>query len=206
MPSRSLDPVPYAPGVTDADLHLLGPVDGRRVLVLGARDPEPAVRFSADGAHVVLIEPSLDRRRAAEIATDAAKVEWRDTDYAELAFIRADTIDLAFSVGVIDEVGDLPRLLRQIHRVLRPGGTFLLAYDHPLARAVSDSTLNRPWSNPNPVTLDRDGVPTTVYPRGAADVFTALVRAGFRVDALAEPVVDGLVPAAIVWRARKEGA
>lgn len=206
MPHRSLDPVPYAPGVTDADLHLLGPVDGRRVLVLGARDPQPALRFSGDGAHVVLIEPSLERRRAAEPATDAAKVEWRDTDYAELAFIRADTIDLAFSVGVLDEVDDLPRLLRQIHRVLRPGGTFLLAYDHPLARAVTDGTHNRPWSNPNPVTLEREGAPTQVFPRGISDVFTALIRAGFRVDAIAEPVVGQLVPAAIVWRARKEGA
>lgn len=206
MPPRPLDAVTYAPGVTDADLRLLGPVAGRRILVLGARDPGPAARFSAEGAHVLLVEPDPTRRRAAEAAIDGAAVEWHETDYAELAFVRADTVDLAFSTGALDEVADLPRVLRQVHRVLRPGATLLLAYDHPLAGYTTDRTLARPWGDETPTRVEREGAEVTVHLRGIGTVLVALVRAGFRVDALVEPRPEGLVPAAIVWRARKEGA
>ena len=36
----------------------------------------------------------------------------------------ADSIDLALSVGMLSEVEDVDRVFRQVHRVLKPGGSF----------------------------------------------------------------------------------
>ena len=204
---RPLDAVPYAAGATDAQLRFLGPVDGKRVLVLGARDATAAAVFDREGAHVLVVEPDRTRIQRAQAATDGAGIEWHEVDHAELAFTRADTIDLAFTAGVLDEIEDFPRVLRQVHRVLRPHGTFLLAYEHPLARVLDGAQLARAWNDTKPVDADREGAAVTLFPRTPSDVFVALIRAGFRVDALGEPVRAGeQVPAAIVFRARKEGA
>jgi hypothetical protein len=59
------------------------------------------------------------------------------------------------------------------------------------------------------MTVDRAGEPVTLYPRTLADEVTALHRAGFRIDALVEPVPAGddraLLPTSVIWRAKKEG-
>lgn len=205
MTARPLDAVPYAEGITDADLRLLGPVDGRRVLVLGARDVTAAERFSAEGAHVMLVEPDALRRSRAEAQASAAPIEWHDADFAELAFIRADTVDLAFSAGALDEVGDLPRVLRQVHRVLRAGGTLIMAFDHPATSTIVDGRVVRTWGDPSATKTSRDGAEVEIHPHSIASVFVHLVRSGFRVDALAEPCGPDVLPRAIVFRARKEG-
>lgn len=204
---RPLDAVPYASRVTDERLRLLGPVNGKRVLVLGVRDQRAAVVFAQEGAHVLVIEPDDDRRRAAESGAAGAGIEWHAVDYAELAFIRADTIDLTFSAGVVDEIEDFARVLRQVHRVLRPHGTFLFAYQHPFALCVEGGAVVRGWGDTTPIERSREGRDVRLWPRPPSEVFVALARAGFRVDALGEPTGDGeRVPEVIVWRARKEGA
>ena len=64
------------------------------------------------------------------------RVEWHASDVADLAFLRADSIDLALAAGLLAEVDDVDRLFRQVHRVLRAGGAFVFSYDHPMALAV----------------------------------------------------------------------
>jgi hypothetical protein len=50
-----------------------------------------------------------------------------------------------------------------------------------------------------------------MWPRTIADVFSALHRAGYRVDALLEPEPvqssdpGPTAPTSVIWRARKEG-
>src|SRR5204862_283944 len=64
------------------------------------------------------------------------RVEWHEGDAADLAFLRADSIDLAFATGLLGEVDDVDRLLRQVQRVLRPGPPFVFSFDHPIALAL----------------------------------------------------------------------
>ena len=119
-------------------------------------------------------------------------------------------------------VEDLPRVFRQVHRVLRPEMPFVFSLPHPaysmidprseeplrVRRAYWDSTP-RPWS-----TGDREG---TDHSHTVADLLLGLARTNFRVDTLLEPPVQHdvpspfwsetmtLVPATLVIRGRKEG-
>jgi SAM-dependent methyltransferase len=209
----------------DADLRLCGNVRGKRVLDLGTGAGENAVVFAKQGAHVIALDSSRAQLSLARNLADMeeVRVEWHEGDAADLAFLRADSIDLAFSAGLLSEVEDADRLLRQVHRVLRPAAAFVFAYEHPLSLAVARDgsepgglplgrlEVRRSYFDLGPVETARDGEKFTVWPRTVADVFAALHRAGYRVDALLEPEPvrsadpGPALPTTIVWRARKEG-
>ncbi len=138
------------------------------------------------------------------------KVEWRTGDLADLAFLRAESIDVAFSAYSVAEVDDAARLFRQVQRVLKPNGPFVFSYEHPMALCLGASgAIERSYFDPGPIDVERHGERVLVHARGVGDVFTELGRAGFRVDTILEPRPDSpgaRVPSTIVWRARKEGA
>lgn len=214
---RSAAAIRYGPGIPAEDqLRLCGTVDGRRVLQLGAGDGEAAAAFARQGAHVIVVEPTADAidvaRRRAE--ADGVGVELRHGDPAELAFVRADSVDLVFSAGALGEVADLPRVFRQVHRVLRPDGPIVAGLPHPAWGLVADHddpapVVRRSW-------FDRSGPEgSTVTHHTVADVVTGLLRSGFRVDALLEPepvagapmpAAAALLPATLVVRGRKVGS
>ena len=197
---------------SERELRLLGDLRGKRVLDLGCGTGAAAIGFAHQGAIVIALDASDARlthaRERAE--REEVKVEWRKGDLADLAFLRAESIDAAFSADAVAEVDDAARLFRQGQRVLKPNGPFVFSYEHPMAVCVgSTGAVERSYFEPGPIDVERDGESVRVYTRGIGDVFTELGRAGFRVDTVLEPRPDtpgARVPATIVWRARKEGA
>jgi len=185
------------------DLRLLGPLTGRRVLLLGAGDGSLVLAIAAAGAHVIAVDPSAEqvaevRRRLGPAPVDA---ELHQADLADLAFIRADTVDSAVSL-TLGSVGDLDRVFRQVHRVLKTESPLLCSFVHPAA-----DLFNREVSGPPVVRrsyFERGVVGDHVH-RPLADLFTSFSRANFRIDNLLEPEEDAPYPATLVLRARKVG-
>jgi len=217
----STDVVWYGPdGPTEDDLRLLGNVAGKRVLDLGCGAGQATVALARRGATVIGVDASnqmLERGRALAARADA-RIEWHHGDLADLAFLRAESIDLAFSAYALGEVDDLSRAVRQVHRVLKNRAMFVFSFDHPIALCVGrappdspstpiDAIVRMSYFTDEPVTVERDGEPIKLHVRTVSDVFHALTRSGFRVDIVGEPrpSLDALVPRTIVWRARKEG-
>jgi SAM-dependent methyltransferase len=221
-----LDTVSYGPEMPgERELRLLGDVKGKRILDLGCGLGQASIALARQGAHAIALDASARQlARARQLAEEAeVRVEWHRSDLADLAFLRADSIDLAFSAHAVAEVEDLDRVFRQVHRVVRPGGAFVFSYEHPVALCTgresgSEGTLPlgrfevlRSYFERAPLTIDRDGEPITLYPRTIGDVFAAAGRAGFRIDVLLEPVPlrsadpGPSVPTTIIWRARKSG-
>jgi len=169
-------------------LRLLGPLAGKRVLVLGVPDPAVPVALAQQEAKVVVVDPTADRLDAARAALDAAELraELHAVDLADLAFVRADTIDVAVAAQGLAGVADLDRVFRQVHRVLRSQCALVLSLPHPAATLAE----GRSW-----------------FERSVSDVHTALVRSSFEVDVLLEPLPSpgALVPRTLVVRGRKLG-
>jgi SAM-dependent methyltransferase len=210
------DTVTYGPDIpTDADFKLLGHLEGKRVLELGCGAGHAAVALARQGAHVIVVDPSprrLERVRAV-CEREEVRVELHQSDLAELAFVRADTIDLVLSVYALASVPDLDRVFRQVHRVLRTGSPLVFSLPHPAFRVAEGGSYFEhtpvPWN-----TRDASGAE---LPRTISEVFVSLTRANFRVDNLLEPEpIEGprssfwkptmaRVPATLLIRARKEG-
>lgn len=189
----------------DGEFRLCGDVAGKRTIELGvtptgaASAEANAITLASAGAKSICLDPSADRiaalRRAAELAE--VRVECHHGELADLGFATSGSVDLVLATQTLDDVDDLPRLLRQVHRVLRPGAAFVASLSHPVA-AIFDSPTAPP--------VRRYG--TTV--RSISELFMSLDRSNFRLDAVHElmpaaPPRDALVPTVLLLRARKQG-
>jgi SAM-dependent methyltransferase len=210
----------------DTIARLLGPVRGKRVLELGCGAGAASIGLVQNGATVIGIDSSPDAIESARAAAERAEVrlDLRAGDLADLAFLRADSIDAAASDGALAAIGDLGRLFRQVHRVLRPGAPFAFSLPHPMALGTETEPLpegalplgrtyvSRSYFDDAPIDLESDGARLVVTRHTLSEVFTGLTRAGFRVDTLLEPEPAyehggrALLPDTVVWRARKEGS
>jgi SAM-dependent methyltransferase len=201
---------------------LLGDLAGKRVLELGAGDGETTIALATAGATVISLDPDPDRveRARARAATAEVRVEVRVGDLADLAFLRADSVDGVVSPGALAGLAELDRLFRQVHRVLRPGGPFAFTLPHPAALTVgldAEAEGALPLAQPFFARSYFDASPAIrgearVEPHTIAEVFTGLTRAGYRVDVIGEPEPprtargQAIMPDLVVWRARKEGS
>ena len=218
------DTVVYGPDIADeSDLRFIGATEGRRILELGVGNGRNAVALARGGARVIAVDPDADRvARARELAArHEVHIEFHHSDLAEIAFLRADTIDLVLSVHALAAVADTDRVFRQAHRVLRAESPLVLALPHPALNLVDPDSpdpprISRSWfdSSPRP----GGGWNETTYPVTFSGLFGGLFRAGFRVETVAEPPpLEGasrspwwneamrLVPATLIVRARKVG-
>ena len=89
---------PDIPGETE--LRLLGPVEGKRVLVLGCRRTDAILSLARNEAKVIVVDHISARVDKAREACEKAevRVEFHRSDLADLAFLRGDSIDAALSV------------------------------------------------------------------------------------------------------------
>lgn len=225
-PHRDL--VRFGPDLDDEALErLIGPVENKRVLDLGCGAGGAAIALARRGARVIAVESSTARlaqaRAAAEIAE--VRIEFHHSDLADLAFLRADSIELAVAVYSLSGVQDLGRVFRQAHRVLTPEAPVILSLPHPFATMLEyDEDEQQPpfltrtaWSDA-PIAWRAAGDEGVTHVHQISDVFTILSRANFRVDALLEPrpepearsvhrsPLGDWVPGSLVVRARKLGS
>lgn len=221
------DVVTYGPDIaTERELRLLGDVSGKRVLELGCGGGQCAIALARQGAIAIGVDASAEQlAHARALSTrEGVKIELRHGDLADLAFLRADSVDLVLSSYALGYVADVARVFRQVHRVLRVGAPLVFSLEHPAAYLVdpdgeSPRTVTRSYFDTTPV--DRaplPGVELTSYPHTVADLVMALVRSSYRVDTLVEPAPTSggprsqhwhetmhLVPRTLIVRARKEG-
>ena len=204
-------------------LKLLGHVEGKRILDLGCGAGTNAIALARAGAKVIAVDASADQIAEARAAAERAeiKVEVHHAPLAELAFIRADTIDAVVSAYGLTTVADVDRVFRQVDRVLKPECHFVLSLPHP-AFAVIDPAdperrVRRSYWDAAPIAGATIDQPADV-PRTISALFSGLGRANFRVDSVLEPepTTSGprsagwsdamrYLPSTLIIRARKQG-
>ncbi|MDE0701220.1 MAG: class I SAM-dependent methyltransferase [Acidimicrobiaceae bacterium] len=199
---RPIDHVDLGLGVEPTlDRRLIGYVAGRRVLELGCGQGHAAVGLAVRGARVTAIDEDVQQLRAArELAIHhETTVEFHQTQLAELAFLTADQIDLAISVTSLCYVEDLDRVIRQVHRVIKPGGHLLISLPHPAALCAdpdNPALTIHPWNG--------DRAINGRHIHTIESIVSSLCRAKFVVDTLLERhIEDNLLPATLLTRARK---
>jgi ubiquinone/menaquinone biosynthesis C-methylase UbiE len=122
------------PRVTDKMLGTREVMDHRRRVVHGLRGDVVEIGFGSglnvpvyptDVTTVYAVDPSLvGRKLAAErVATSAVTVRHVGLDGEDLP-LDDGTVDTALSTFTLCTIPDSGRAVREVHRVLRPGGTF----------------------------------------------------------------------------------
>jgi SAM-dependent methyltransferase len=187
----------------DSELRLCGDVSGKRTLELGVGPTPPtitpnAVTLALAGAKSIAVDPSADRIASLRHRADEAevRVECHQSELVELGFITSGSVDLVIATQTLDDIDDLPRLTRQVHRVLKPNAAFVMAITHPVA-AMFDAGIAAPQH--------RYGETT----RSISELYMSFERANFHIDVIHElaPLAarDATAPTVLLLRARKEG-
>jgi SAM-dependent methyltransferase len=181
----------------EAEAHLLGDVAGRRVLEVGAGAAQCSRWLAANGALPVAIDLSagqlaharrLDRRTG--IATTLVQADAQRLPFADSSF------DLACSAyGAVPFVADSAATMREVARVLRPGGRWVFSVTHPIRWCFPDDpgpdglVAESPYFDRRPyVEQDEHGAATYVeHHRTIGDRVREVVAAGLVLDDIVEP-------------------
>lgn len=184
-------------GLREVDARLLGPVAGRRVLEVGC-GAAMCSRWLADrGAYPVALDLSAGMLRHAVSAArrSGTQVPLVQGDAEHLPFADA-SFDLACSsFGAVPFVADSALVMREVTRVLRPGGRWVFSVTHPMRWIFPDSpgqdglTVHGSYFDRTPyVEVDDTGAATYVeHHRTLGDRIREIVVAGLELRDLVEP-------------------
>ncbi|MGW5444447.1 class I SAM-dependent methyltransferase [Streptomyces asiaticus] len=205
-------------GLDEAEAGLLGPVEalkGRDVLEVGAGAAQCARWLAAQGARPVALDLShrqlrharrIDAQAAVSGGSGAADDSGaRGGDAAGVALVQADatalpfrdgSFDLACSAyGAVPFVAEPVRVMREVRRVLRPGGRWVFSVTHPVRWAFPDEpgpeglSIASSYFDRTPyVEQDESGRAVYVeHHRTLGDRVRDVVAGGFRLVDLIEP-------------------
>jgi SAM-dependent methyltransferase len=184
-------------GLRESDVGLLGELPGRFVLEVGCGSAPCARWLFTQGAQVVGLDLSAEMLRHAMHAAreTGLAVPLVQADASRLPFAD-NSFDLACSAfGAVPFVADSAAVMREVARVLRPGGRWVFAVAHPLRWIFPDDpgeaglTVAESYFDRTPyVETDELGNPTYVeHHRTLGDRVREIVTAGFVLDDLIEP-------------------
>jgi ubiquinone/menaquinone biosynthesis C-methylase UbiE len=149
-----------------------------------------------------LIDVARDR-------SDGPNISFRVDDAQELATFGDGSVDIAVSQMAMMDIADHVRMFEAVHRVLQASGAFVFSLLHPC--------FEGPYHPPdeNPLLVDENQTPVArvvrryasegywradgagvrghvgSYHRTLSTYLNDLVRTGFRLEAMAEPVFEG---------------
>jgi ubiquinone/menaquinone biosynthesis C-methylase UbiE len=184
-------------GLREADAHLLGPVAGRRILEVGCGAASCARWLVAQGADVLALDLSAGMLRHARSAGEATHLRpWLIQADAMALPVRDESVDLAFTAfGAVPFVDNSAAVMREVFRVLKPGGRWVFSATHPMRWIFLDDpgreglTAVHSYFDRRPyVEFDDAGTPIYVeHHRTLGDRIRELVAAGFAVLDVIEP-------------------
>jgi SAM-dependent methyltransferase len=205
------------------ELDLLGDVAGRDLVHLQCNSGQDTLSLALCGARVTGVDLSDEAVTfATSLARDAGiPGRFVRSDVFDWFEATPDRFDVAFaSYGAVGWLSELGGWGRGLHRVLRPGGRFVLVEFHPFGLTFGrDGARVYPYSTHGVAIVEPGGVndyvavsdgalgavaevapfvnphSTREYAWGLGDVVTALLDAGFTLERLVEwPYSNGWKP------------
>ncbi|WP_280204207.1 class I SAM-dependent methyltransferase [Nocardia farcinica] len=185
-------------GLHEGDMRLLGPdLTGKRVLEIGCGSAPCARWLAGQGAHAVGLDLSMGmlRRGLAAMARGGPRVPLVQAGAEALPFADASFDAACSAFGAVPFVADSARVMREVARVLRPGGRWVFSVNHPMRWIFPDDpgaaglTATIPYFDRTPyVEVDAEGTPTYVeHHRTMGDRVREIVAAGLVLEDLIEP-------------------
>ena len=184
-------------GLHEGDVELLGEVAGRRILEIGCGSAPCARWLAGQGADVVGLDLSraMLRRGAAAMDRGGPRVPLVQAGAESLPFADESFDKACSAFGAVPFVADSAKLMREVHRVLRPGGLWVFSVNHPMRWIFPDDpgqgglTATIPYFDRTPyVEVDGSGTPTYVeHHRTIGDRVREIVAAGLVLDDIVEP-------------------
>ena len=174
---------------------------GKLTLDVGCGEGRVARTLKGLGHHVVVVESSPVLAEAASECDPSFEVHVAD---AEAMPLPNDVADLAIGSLSLMNMDDVPAVVREIARVLRPRGRFCFSVIHPV-NSWADASAGYFETVRYTEVLEHNGARMRLHDthRPLEDCFGAVHDAGFLVERVAEPVPDDAYLAVFPEAARR---
>jgi SAM-dependent methyltransferase len=180
-------------------LEACGNVEGLRILDCGCGEGRFCRILAGRGAAYVLGLDRCEPMIAAARQLQSGRDEYQVADVQDLAFLENESFDLAVSYLNQCDLPDVDANNREVFRVLKKGGAFIVANLHPM-RSAAGAWLKTPEGSKQHVILDNYfdegerhwkmmGVDFTNFHRTLSAYIRAYLEAGFRIRGIVEPTV-----------------
>lgn len=189
---------------SEEELRLLGDVDGKRIIEIGAGAGQNSIVLAKQGAIATAYDISKEQlKHGKRLAKEQkVKVNFARGDFQELReHFNPNSFEVAISAYALQYCNTLESMnktFKQIHEILIPKGIFVFSLDHPVRtigyweegtdRFVLDNYFDRSqkeWDYSFPET----GVSARMSGsfRTVSDIVNGVLQAGFRLEQILEP-------------------
>ena len=175
---RYLDPPADTAYGLEYAFHLLGDVHGKTVLDLGCGTGENLVPLVKRGAEVIGIDisPELVELARERLGSYGLTATLRDGSAYDTG-LADESVDVVFSMALLHHL-DLPSARKEIHRILRPGGLFILR--EPVRFSSTLNVLRRLFPAPKADISDFEHPMTRAEIATVTQGFTLVAQRSFR--------------------------
>ncbi len=194
-----------------AFIEFVGEISGKTVLDAGCGEGTNTRIFARRGARITGVDLSakmLEFARAEEVR-EPLGIRYERASFTGMEMFKAESFDAVISTMALMDGPDFPGAMREIARVLRPGGTLAYSILHPcfatkgmgwirddsgraIKFTVADYFNSEPWIEhwkfghaPNASEVEEFGVPR--FDRTLADYINPSIAAGLRLEEIREP-------------------
>ncbi len=161
-------------------LHYAGSLNGKKVCVPSSGDNLAVYAFATLGARVTSCDLSQKQLDAAEKTAKklGLSITFRQADTMALEGIEADAFDLVYtSNGVHVWLNDLPKMYRNVQRILKKGGLYVMCDVHPFQRPFGDAMqVVKPYTEVGPYEDEYN----ITYTWRVQDIMNAMAEGGLR--------------------------
>jgi SAM-dependent methyltransferase len=123
---------------------------GRRLLEVGCGMGVDSVQLAQRGFDVTAVDLTENGLRVARdyAARRGVEIDFRLGNAEDLDF-PDESFDVVYSFGVLHHTPDIERSVREVHRVLRPGGTaYVMLYHRDSVVNLTHKVLRLPYESP----------------------------------------------------------
>ena len=211
--------------VTEDDLHLFGDVTGQKMLEVGCGSGHSLVYQAQHGAAELWgldISESQLKNAARHLRENNVHAKLICAPMENDCGIPENYFDVVYSIYAVGWTSDLQHTLKKLASYLKPGGTLIFSWRHPLHACVQmengRAVLAKSYFDDSFTGRDSDGNTLYFYNYRISDYVCALTQAGFCIEQLVEqsnPAVfiqenspataekAKLVPLSFIFKARK---
>lgn len=134
----------YGPGAPNEKvLRLLGNLKGMKILEIGCGGAQCGIAMAKQGAKVTGIDISEEQLKFAKklAKKNKVKINLIQGSYQDLKQFKSNSYDIVFSAYALHYSPDLESVFKQVYRILKKKGIFVLSLDHHFFKIVDPKTL-----------------------------------------------------------------
>ncbi|PWW08719.1 methyltransferase family protein [Paenibacillus cellulosilyticus] len=187
---------PYLP--TENELHLFGDITNKRVLEMGCGSGHSLLYMaSQDAAELWGIDLSDTQIHTARglLAEHGKKLHLFQGAMEKNPGVPSDYFDVVYSIYALGWTVDLRSTLHNVYSYLKPGGTFIFSWEHPLHSRVSQKddqlVISRSYHDEGLQQCEPWNSPAIVNQMKLGTYVNELIQVGFRIERVVEDVVLG---------------